>query len=55
VTVNMSLPGSLRSCLLGYWRQARPAQRFGYLVGGALITVGLAHLLAWLVAGGAWA
>ncbi len=55
VTVNTSLPGSLRSSLLGYWRQARPAQRFGYLVGGALIMVGLAHLLAWLVAGGAWA
>jgi hypothetical protein len=31
-----------------------PAQRFAYLVGGTLILVGLAHLAAWLVVGGAW-
>jgi hypothetical protein len=40
--------------LLGDWRQARPAQRFASLVGGALVLVGLAHLAAWLVVGGAW-
>jgi hypothetical protein len=45
----------MRESLLGYWRQARPWQRLGYLVGGALILVGLAHLLAWLFVGGAWA
>jgi hypothetical protein len=44
----------MRASLLGYWRQARPAQRFGYLVGGVLVLVGLAHLVAWLVVGGAW-
>ena len=36
------------------WRRAGPAQRFASLVGGALILVGLAHLAAWLVIGGAW-
>jgi hypothetical protein len=40
--------------LAGDWRQARPAQRFGYVVGGTLVLVGLAHLAAWLVLGGAW-
>jgi hypothetical protein len=50
-----SLPVRMRESLLGYWRQARPWQRLGYLVGGALILVGLAHLLAWLFVGGAWA
>jgi hypothetical protein len=34
--------------LAGDWRQARPAQRFGYVVGGTLVLVGLAHLAAWL-------
>jgi hypothetical protein len=53
--VSMSLPTSMRSSLLGYRHQARPYQRLGYLVGGALILVGLAHLAAWLVVGGAWA
>jgi hypothetical protein len=53
--VSMSLPTSMRSSLLGYWRQARPSQRFAAAVGGALIVVGLAHLAAWLVVGGAWA
>ena len=50
-----SLPVRMRESLLGYWRQARPWQRLGYLVGAALMLVGLAHLLAWLVVGGAWA
>src|SRR6266540_4019989 len=49
-----SLPGRMRASLLGDWQQARPAQRFAYLVGGALILVGLAHLVAWLAVGGAW-
>jgi len=44
----------MRASLLGDWQQARPAQRFAYLVGGALILVGLAHLVAWLAVGGAW-
>jgi hypothetical protein len=45
----------MRAWLLGAWQQARSAQRLGYLVGGALILVGLGHLAAWLVVGGAWA
>jgi hypothetical protein len=49
-----SLPGRMRASLLDDWQQARPAQRFAYLVGGALILVGLAHLVAWLAVGGAW-
>src|SRR5262249_62407875 len=49
-----SLPGRMRASLAGEWRQAGPAQRFAYLVGGALVLVGLARLAAWLVGGGAW-
>jgi hypothetical protein len=49
-----SLPGRMGASLAGAWRQAGPAQRFAYLVGGTLILVGLAHLAAWLVLGGAW-
>jgi hypothetical protein len=45
----------MRSSLLGYWHQAKPYQRLGYLVGSALVLVGLGHLAAWLVVGGAWA
>ena len=45
----------MRASLVGYWRGARPPQRFAYLVGAALILVGLAHLTAWLVVGGPWA
>ena len=52
--VSPSLPGRMRASLLGDWRQARPAQRLGYLVGVGLILVGLAHLAAWLAVGGAW-
>ena len=52
--VTSSLLGRMRASLLGDWQQARPAQRFGYLAGGALILVGLAHLVAWLALGGAW-
>jgi hypothetical protein len=50
-----SVPARMRASLLGYWQQARPWQRLGYLVGGTLILVGLAHAVAWLVVGGAWA
>src|SRR5919108_6674104 len=50
-----SVPERMRASLLGYWRQARPWQRLGYLVGAALILVGIAHALTWLVVGGAWA
>jgi hypothetical protein len=45
----------MRSSLLGYWHQAKPYQRLGYLVGSALVLVGLGHLAAWLLVGGAWA
>jgi hypothetical protein len=54
-TVSTSPPAKMRASLLGAWQQAQPAQRLGYLVGGALILVGLGHLAAWLVVGGAWA
>jgi hypothetical protein len=40
--VSPSLAGRMRASLLGEWRQARPAQRFAYRVGAALILVGLA-------------
>jgi hypothetical protein len=53
--VATSLPARMRASLLGYWQEARPPQRLGYLVGGALILAGLTHLAAWLVVGGAWA
>jgi hypothetical protein len=39
----------------GWWAGARGYQRLAYVVGGALILVGLGHLAAWLVVGGAWA
>jgi hypothetical protein len=50
-----SLPERMGSSLLGYWHDARPWQRFAYLVGGILVAAGLAHLVAWPVVGGAWA
>lgn len=53
--VATSLPARMRASLLGYWQQARPWQRFAAVVGAALIVVGLGHLVAWLVVGGAWA
>jgi hypothetical protein len=52
--VSASLAGRMGASLAGAWRQARPAQRFASLVGGTLVLVGLAHLAAWLVVGGAW-
>src|SRR5262249_36388261 len=52
--VSASLPGRMRASLAGEWYQARPAQRFAYLAGAVLILAGLAHLVAWLVVGGAW-
>jgi len=45
----------MRASLLGYWQQSRPPQRFAAVVGAGLIVVGLGHLVAWLVVGGAWA
>jgi hypothetical protein len=45
----------MRVSLLASWRQARRSQRFACIVGAALILVGLAHLAAWLLVGGAWA
>jgi hypothetical protein len=53
--VATSLPARMRTSLLGYWHQARPPQRFASVVGAALIVVGLGHLAAWLLVGGAWA
>jgi hypothetical protein len=53
-TASMSLLGRMRASLVGYWHEARPAQRLGYVVGGVLVLAGLAHLAAWLVVGGAW-
>jgi hypothetical protein len=46
--VATSLPARMRTSLLGYWQQARPWQRLGYLVGGALI-VQVLPALAWLL------
>jgi hypothetical protein len=45
----------VRSSTFDHWRRARPWQRLGYLVGAALIAVGLGHLATWLVVGGGWA
>ena len=53
--VATSLPARMQSALLSYWRQARPPQRFAYVVGATLIAVGVGHLVAWLLIGGAWA
>jgi hypothetical protein len=52
--VAASLAGRMGASLAGEWRQARPAQRFAYLVGATLVLVGLGHLTAWLAIGGAW-
>ena len=49
------LQGNMRSSTLGFWRGPRPYRRLGYLIGGALILAGVAHLVVWLVVGGAWA
>ena len=48
-------PARMQSSLHGCWRQARPSQRFAYVVGATLIVIGLGHLAAWLLVGGAWA
>jgi hypothetical protein len=47
--------GSLWATVRGWWAEARGYQRLAYVVGAALILVGLGHLAAWLVVGGAWA
>jgi len=51
---SVSVAGRMRVSLAGEWRRAGPAQRFAYLAGAALILAGVAHLVAWLVVGGAW-
>jgi hypothetical protein len=53
--VATSLRARMRTSLLGYWDQARSAQRFAYAVGAALVAAGRAHLASWLLVGGAWA
>ena len=40
--------------LRGYWDRATPPQVLTYLVGAALIAVGLAHLAVWAATGGPW-
>jgi hypothetical protein len=47
--------GTMWAAVRGWWARARGYQRLAYVVGGALILVGLGHLAAWLVVGGAWA
>jgi hypothetical protein len=53
--LSTTLARGMWASVLGGWRRARPGQRLGYLIGGALIVAGLAHLTAWLLVGGAWA
>jgi hypothetical protein len=50
-----SLAARMWVSALGSWRQARPPQRFAAVVGAMLMVVGVAHLVAWLLVGGAWA
>jgi hypothetical protein len=42
----------LRAAVRGWWAQAAGYQRLTYLVGAALILVGLAHAALWALAGG---
>jgi hypothetical protein len=44
--------GNLWATLRGFWADARGYQRLAYLVGAALILVGLAHAGLWALAGG---
>ena len=44
--------GTMRASLRGFWDDARGYQRLAYLVGAALIMIGLAHAGMWAVAGG---
>jgi hypothetical protein len=53
--VATSLLAAMWASLIGSWRQARPPQRFAAVVGAALMVVGVAHLVVWLVVGGGWA
>jgi hypothetical protein len=48
--VAASVPARMRSSLPGYWHDARPWQRFAYLVGGTLIAAGL-YLLGMVLLG----
>jgi hypothetical protein len=44
--------GSLRAAVRGWWAGARGYQRPAYLVGAALILIGLTHAAIWALAGG---
>jgi hypothetical protein len=44
--------GTMRASLRGFWDDARGYQRLAYVVGAALIMIGLAHAGIWAVAGG---
>jgi hypothetical protein len=44
----------MAASLRGYWRRAEPYQVLAYVVGTLLVAVGLAHLLGFLLLGGAW-
>jgi hypothetical protein len=44
--------GGVRTTLRGWWAEARGYQRLAYLVGAALIVIGLAHAGMWALAGG---
>jgi len=52
--VSAPVAGRMRASLAGEWCRAGPAQRLAYLASGALIVVGVAYWVAWLVVGGAW-
>ena len=54
VDTPFTLAARMWGSVFGYWRQARPPQRFAAVVGAGLILVGLAHLAAWLLVGGVW-
>jgi hypothetical protein len=44
--------GNMRASLRSFWDDARGYQRLTYVVGAALIMIGLAHVGMWAVAGG---
>ncbi len=46
---------AMRASLRSYWDDAEGYQRLCYVVGAALVVVGLLHALAFVVLGGAWA
>jgi hypothetical protein len=46
------LIANMRASIQGFWADASGYQRLAYLVGAALITIGLAHAGMWALAGG---